>query len=151
MNPNKPTASKTASVTENLVPNMFKDMFSNFKIPGLNLEQIAEHTRANFESLMKANQVAASGLNEIGKRQTEIFRQTLDQAMEIIKHGFEEMSHEQRLAKQTELTKLAFEKAMLNAKELAELATKSGKDTADIIQQRIKTSLEEIQKSAGGK
>lgn len=148
MNTTKTSQDKTSASNDNPISSMFKDMFNNFKIPGLDLENIYEHSRANFESLMKANQIAASGLTEMGKHQVEIFRQTLDQAMNIAKHSFEEMTHEQRLAKQTELAKMAFEKAVSNAKELADIASKSGKEASEVLQERIKTSLAEIQKFA---
>ena len=151
MTQNKPNDGKVSSIIDSYIPDMFKDMFNNFKIPGLNLDQLAETTRANFESLMRANHVAASGLTEMGKRQAEIFRQTIDESMNIIKNSFEEVSHEQRLAKQSELAKIAFEKAIANAKELSEIASQSGKEASEIIQKRIKSSIDELQKLASQK
>ena len=144
----KSDSTKSNASFDTSFPNMFKDMFANFKIPGVNLEQIADQYRANLESVIKANQVAASGMTELGKRQAEIYRQTLDQAMEIVKHSFEDVSPEKRMVKQTELAKLAFDKAISNAKDLSEIATKSGKDAGEVIQQRIKASLDELQKIA---
>ena len=54
-------------------------------------------------------------------------------------------SPEDKVAKQAELVKLAFEKALSNARELAELVAKSNSEAADVINKRVSESLEEAE------
>ena len=46
--------------------------------------------------------------------------------------------------KQADLVKLAFEKALSNARELAELVAKSNSEAAEVINKRVSESLEEV-------
>jgi phasin family protein len=56
-------------------------------------------------------------------------------------------SPKETIAKQAEFIKKAFEAAVANARELAEIAEKSNKEAFDIIRRRTSETLEEIRKS----
>src|SRR3546814_16740078 len=51
---------------------------------------------------------------------------------------------EAKVAKGTELTKTAFEKAISNMKELSEMVAKSNGEAFDVINRRVAESLDEI-------
>ncbi|MCX8501260.1 MAG: TIGR01841 family phasin, partial [Alphaproteobacteria bacterium] len=53
---------------------------------------------------------------------------------------------DQRMAKQTAIAQMAFEKALSNAKELAEIVGKTSRETSDIVNKRITASVEEFRK-----
>jgi phasin family protein len=53
-------------------------------------------------------------------------------------------SPEEKAAKQTEIVKDAFQRAVVNMRELAELVAKSQTDAMEVVQQRVAESLDEI-------
>lgn len=122
----------------------FTKLVSEFKIPGVDFEALAATQRKNFEALVRANQLAVEGIQAVGKRQTEIMKQTVEELVAALKTAMDQLPPEQKVAKQTELAKIAFEKALVNARELAELVAKSNREAFDVINQRVAASLDEI-------
>jgi phasin family protein len=53
-------------------------------------------------------------------------------------------SPEEKAAKQTEIVKDAFQRAVVNMRELAELVAKSQTDAMEVVQKRVADSLDEI-------
>jgi len=51
---------------------------------------------------------------------------------------------EDKMAKQTELTKDAFEKALAHMRELSDMVTKANHEAMEIVSQRVAESLDEL-------
>lgn len=125
----------------------FQKMMADFKVPGVDMQEVLESQRRNLEALTSANQLAAEGVQAVARRQAEIMRETM---AEVQKATREIMSTggtpEQAVAKQTELARSAFEHAISNMREVAEMMTKSQNEAADVINRRISESLDEIKR-----
>ncbi len=119
-------------------------LMSEFKFPGLNVDALTGSYRKNIEALTQANQLAVEGYQAIARRQMEILRQTLEEAQAMGRELMGAGAPEEKLAKEAELVKVAFEKALGNMTELAEMVSKSNKEAADIINKRVLDSLDEI-------
>jgi len=119
-------------------------MLGDFKLPGVDLEKLADAQRRNVEALTSANQLAAEGFQAIARRQAEIMRQTLETAGRSMRDLMDQSAPEDRMAKQTELAKSAFETALANMRELADMVTKANTEAFDVINKRVAASLDEL-------
>lgn len=100
-------------------------LMSEFKLPGVDVESVLASQQKNIQALTAANQLAFEGFQAVARRQSEIVRQTFEQTSAIVTELMAAGSPEDKVAKQADLVKLAFEKALSNARELAELVAKS--------------------------
>jgi len=119
-------------------------LMSEFKLPGIDVESVLASQQKNIQALTTANQLAFEGFQAVARRQSEILRQTMEQTSSMISELMAAGSPEDKVAKQADLVKLAFEKALYNARELAELVAKSNSEAADVINKRVSESLEEV-------
>ena len=118
-------------------------MFEQFKVPGVDMNAIIEARRKDMEALMAANVATYEAVQALAKKQTEILTQALQSAQE----------NSQKLtsgglpapAKQAELVRTAYDKAVADMKELAEMARKAQTDIMEAITKRAQQSLQEIQ------
>jgi phasin family protein len=122
----------------------FTKLMSDFKMPGVDVTAIVTAQRKNIEALTQANQLAFEGVQAVMRRQTEIFRQTMEEANGMMREMMTANAPEEKVAKETELLKTAFEKALGNMTELAEMVSKSNKEAADVIHKRVVASLDEV-------
>jgi phasin family protein len=119
-------------------------LLGEFKLPGIDLEKLADAQRKNVEALTSANQLVAEGFQAVARRQAEILRQTLEQAGRSMRELMDQSAPEDRMAKQTELAKSAFEAALSNMRELAEMIAKANTEAFDVINGRVSQSLDEL-------
>ncbi|QQP90488.1 phasin family protein [Skermanella sp. TT6] len=119
-------------------------LMSEFKLPGVDVESAFAAQQKNIQALTAANQLAFEGFQAVARRQSEILRQAIEQTTSIVSELLAAGSPEEKVAKQADLVKAAFEKALANTRELAELVTKSNTEAADVINKRVSESLEEL-------
>jgi phasin family protein len=119
-------------------------IMADFKVPGVDVEAIMSSQRKNIEALTAANQLAFEGFQAVLRRQSEILRQTLEQNSAALSDLMAAGSPEDKIAKQAELVKVGFEKALSNMRELAELVAKAQQEAAEVVSKRVTESLEEM-------
>ena len=119
-------------------------MMGEFKLPNVDVDAVVAAQKKNIEALTSANQLAVEGMQAIAKRQAEILRQTAEEVQKNMQSFMETGAPDAKVAKGTELTKTAFEKAISNMKELSEMITKSNAEAFDVINKRVAESLDEI-------
>jgi phasin family protein len=120
-------------------------LMAEFKLPGVDMETVLATQRKNIEALTKANQLAIEGLQTVARRQAEILRAGFEEASALARDLFQnKSSSEDRVAKQTEATKSALEKAFSNARELSEIVGKAQQEAFEIINKRMTESLDEV-------
>lgn len=118
--------------------------FAGFSFPGLDIESIVAAQRKNLEALTQANQLAVEGVQAVARRQVEIARETVDEVSSLVREWTQPGAPEERIAKQAEYAKQAFEKGVANARELAELVTKANTEAFSVIQKRVAEGFEEL-------
>jgi phasin family protein len=119
-------------------------MLAEFKMPGVDIEQMMSSQRKNIEALTKANQLAIEGMQTVARRQAEIVRGGIEEASALMREMMQPHSPGDRVAHQAEAAKQAIERALGNARELAEIVAKSGNEAFDIINKRVGESLDEV-------
>ncbi len=118
--------------------------FAGFTFPGFDVESMVAAQRRNLEALTQANQLAVESVQAVARRQVEIARQAVDEASAVLREWTQPGAPEERLAKNAELAKQAFDKGVANARELAELVTTANREAFNVINKRVAESLEEI-------
>lgn len=118
--------------------------FSEFKVNGFDFEAVLAGQRRNIEAFTAANQAALDGFQSLAKRQAEMVRQSVDEANKAVKELFAAGSPEEKASRQAELTKAAYERAVANTRELAELVARSQTQAIDVINKRVAEGLDEV-------
>jgi len=119
-------------------------MLGEFRMPMMpDLEALAASQRKNLEALSQANRVALEGAQAIARRH-----------MEILQHGMSELTlamqqlagqdPQSTAAKQAEMMKTAYEKAVGNMKELADLIQKSSEEAVSVLNRRFAEAMDEV-------
>lgn len=116
----------------------------DFKVPGMDVDNLISSQRKNIEAVTQANKVAYEGLQAVMKRQAEILRQTLDEVAQVGKDIVEPGSPQDKAAKQAELAKDAFERALGNMRELSEMVAKANSEAFDLLNKRFTQNLDEV-------
>lgn len=119
-------------------------LMAEFKLPGLDMDALLKAQQKNIEALTEANRKAAEGFQAVAKRQTEILTEAMEEFSDTVRDMMAGGSPEANAAKQAEVAKLAFEKALANMRELAEMSAKANSAAFEAINRRVMESLEEI-------
>lgn len=118
--------------------------FAGFGFPGFDVEALIASQRKNLEALTQANQLAVEGVQAVARRQVEIARQAIDEASALVRELVQPGAPEDRMAKNAELAKQAFEKNLANARELTELVAKANAETFGVLNKRVTEGFEEL-------
>jgi phasin family protein len=120
--------------------------FSEFRIPGFDMEATLEAQRKNLEALVEANQAAIGGVRAAAAHQADMMRQALGEAAALLRDWTQPTPPEQRFVQQTEAVKQAFDQSVANFQALNELGRKAGADVFGIFARRISEGLDEVQR-----
>jgi phasin family protein len=116
----------------------FKRIFEQYKFPGVDFSALVEREKKNIEALAQANKIAFEGWQALVRRQSEIFQETMAQA--VTRTRQDAMKHPGDFAKQS------FEKALDNMRELAEMTAKTQKAAFEVVSKRVDENMEHIRK-----
>lgn len=120
-------------------------MLGDMKVPGFDMQAAMDAQRKNIEALTAANQAAVQGMQAVAQRQAEILSQALGEISSVAQQLANASNSPQELtSKQAELARKAFEQALANARELAEMVSKSNTEAFAIINKRVTESLQEL-------
>ena len=118
-------------------------MIEQFKVPGVDMSAIVEARRKDIEALVEANKAAYEGMQALVRKQTEM----LTQAMQGIQEAASGAAGGLGLAdpaKQAELARNAYTKALADMRDLVEIARKSQVDAMASITKRANEHLQEL-------
>jgi phasin family protein len=119
-------------------------LLGDVKIPGFDMDTIMAAQRKNIEALTAANQAAVQGMQAVAQRQAEILSQAMNEVSSIAQQLSTAGNPQEMTTKQTELARKAFEQALANMRELAEMVSKSNTEAFAIINKRVTESLQEL-------
>jgi phasin family protein len=132
---------------DSAAPNPFADltkMIEQFQLPGIDMAALMEARRKDIEALVEANKAAYASMQAIAQKQTEMLTEAMHGIQLAVQNaasgGFADP------ARQAELAREAWTKALADMKTLAEMASKSQSDMVAGISQRAAQSVEEIRK-----
>jgi phasin family protein len=119
-------------------------LMADFKMPSFDVEAVMAAQRKNVEALSAANQLAFESFQELARRQSEMVRQTIQETTSLFNEAATGNAPEDRMTKQTELTRAALEKSLTNMKELSEMMAKANYEAVEVLSNRVREGLEEL-------
>ncbi|GIX11279.1 phasin family protein [Elioraea sp.] len=119
-------------------------MMAEFKLPQVDVEALVAAQRKNIETLSTANRLALEGMQAVAKRNMEIMQQTLADLTEAMKAIAAAEAPQAKAAKQAELLKATYEKAMQNIRELQDMIQRMSGDTLNVLNRRVTEALDEV-------
>ena len=123
----------------------FKDVTD--RVQNLNLTGAAatllENGRKDIEALVEANKKSVQGLQSVVQRQTEMLRSSVTEWQGAVQ-GMKGQDVSANLAKLDEMGKAAFQQALNDIRELAEVAAKSQAEAFNIVRQRVSENVEQV-------
>ncbi len=127
--------------------NDFTKAFATPKMPEVDADAILTAQKKNMEALVEANKAAAAGYQDLFEKQVKVFEETLAEAQKKIAE-FDASKIGADPAAQSEVAKVAFEKALANMTALAEGAQKANSEAYEVVSARIQESVAELQDMA---
>jgi phasin family protein len=119
-------------------------MFSEMKLPGMpDSSALMEAHKRNLEVMSAANRIALEGAQAVAKRHMEIMQQTMAELSENLRGMTSTESPADKATKQTELLKRAYERAVANTKELADMIQHANGEALGLLNKRFAEAMEE--------
>jgi phasin family protein len=125
--------------------NPFTDLaklIEHFKVPGVDLSAVVESGRKDMEALIEANKAAFQGMQALAIKQKEM----LTEAMHKIQDYAKQASASSPSAKQAEMARDAYQKVLVDMKELAEIVRKSQAQAMTQVTDRAIEHLRELKR-----
>jgi phasin family protein len=125
----------------------FSKIMADYKIPGVDWQEVIAAQQKNLQALAKANQVLVEGAQAVMRREIEILQKAMAELAEASRELMQQGDPQAQASKRLELAKTSFEAAIQNMRELAEVAGRSNREALEVINQRALESFEEIRKA----
>ncbi|MGI9437822.1 MAG: phasin family protein [Geminicoccaceae bacterium] len=119
-------------------------MFADFKVPGVDWQEVMASQQKNLAALTQANQRLLDGAQAVMQQQTEVLNKAMGELAAASSDLMKESDPQEGAKKRFDLAKSSFETAIGNMQELAEVAGKSNGDALEIINRRAAEAFEEI-------
>src|ERR1700749_1147594 len=123
----------------------FGKLFADMKLPAMpDMEAFVSASRRNMETLTAANRVALEGAQTVARRHMEIVQQSMAELTEAMRTMSSVEPPQAKAAKQAELLKQAYERAVAHMKELSDLITHSNAQAVKLLNNRFTEAMDEI-------
>jgi phasin family protein len=127
--------------------NEFVKAMTQFRVPSVDVEMMITAQRKNVEAFTAANRLAIEGIQAVMRRQLEIFRQTVEESSRTLKDMATTSQPNERMSKQVEMLRAAYDHALSNMNELTDMLHKSNAEAAELIRTRVSDALAEVKKT----
>jgi phasin family protein len=123
----------------------FSKFFADMKLPALpDMETFLAASRRNLETLSAANRVALEGAQAVARRHMEIVQSSMTELTEAMQALASTAAPQAKAAKQAELLKAAYQRAVVHMKELSDLIQQSNAEALSLINQRFIEAMDEV-------
>lgn len=123
----------------------FTRMFSEIRMPAMpEVETLLATYRRNLEALSAANRVALDGAQAVARRHMEIMQQTMSELSDTIRQLGTTDGPQARAAKQADLLKQAYERAVQNSREMSDLIQRTNAEAVQVLNRRFTEAMDEI-------
>jgi len=122
----------------------FEKMFAGVQVPATGVEALLAAQKKNVAALVEMNKVALAGYQDLFKRQAAQVEAAVAEARDQVNAVQGQPMTLEQAQKNMETMKAAVEKALSNARELADLAQKANTNAFDVINARFEEATEEF-------
>ena len=122
-------------------------------LPKVDVDKLVDLNLKNIDALGRSAQAAGEGAKAIAEKQREMIETAFRETSAMVRDFQPSGNPQEIIAKQSEYARKAFELAMQNTRDMAELTKKTTTDATAIIRDRLHDSLIELRDSisrAGG-
>ena len=125
----------------------FQRMLGTMKFPGLpDGDAMLGAYKRNINALSEANRIAMDGAQTVAKRHMEIIQQTMAELTETMQALASSDAPQAKAAKQAELLRRAYERAVANTTELSELIQRANREALDQLNKRFTEAMDEVKR-----
>jgi hypothetical protein len=121
-------------------------MLATLTTPPVDLEAVTEAQRKNLETLSTVCLLALDSIHESARRQSALLAETVDHLFEAARSAASNGG-----ADGTAVQRVLFARGVDTMREIAELIAKSNGEALEVVGQRAKTCLDELNTWAAGK
>jgi len=123
----------------------FQKMLSQMKVPGMpDVEALMRAHQRNMEALSEANRIALEGAQAVTKRNMEIMQQTMAELTGTLQALATSQAPQDKAAKQAELLKAAYERAVANSREVGDLIQRANGEAMGALNARVAAAIDEL-------
>ncbi len=115
-----------------------------FLAKGVDTQTVVQSQQKNLEALAAANRVVFEGVQMLTRRHAEIANQNFTKTTAALTELAGVTDPHANLTKQAELMKEAYEGAVANSKELADISAKAHEEAVNLLNARVGELLEEV-------
>jgi phasin family protein len=108
------------------------------------MEAFVSASRRNMETLTAANRVALEGAQAVARRHMEIVQQSMSELSEAVRSMSSVEPPQAKAARQAELLKQAYERAVGNMKEIGDLMQQSHAEAMKLLNNRFTEAMDEV-------
>ena len=125
-------------------------VLGEFRMPAMpDMEALAAAQRRNIEALSTANRVALEGAQAVARRHMEIMQTSVAEMTEAMQSFSTADAPQDKAAKQAQLAKASYEKAVANLQEIADLIQKSNHEALSVLNKRFAEAMDEVKGMVG--
>jgi len=121
-------------------------MMESMQVPGVNMNALMEARRKDVEALIAANQQTYAGMQAMAQHQAKIMQETMQQWQSAAASVMSGKNPAEGIGQQGEMAQQAFQKAIVNMRELAEIAARSQTEAWQVVSKRVQENIEEMRK-----
>jgi len=122
-----------------------------FKVPQVEMEAIMSFQRENLDAFTAANKAVAEAIRTIATRQADVLSTTMAEVMGAGRDMMKVTDPQQAAAKQADMTKAAFERAIEAVRESTQTLAKSNTEAFEVLGKRVLASFTEIKQMTDSK
>jgi phasin family protein len=123
----------------------FTKLFSEMKLPAMpDMDAFVAASRRNMEAITAANRIALEGAQAVARRHMEIMQQGMTEMTEAVRAFATTEAPQAKAARQAELLKQAYERAVANIQEIGDLIQRSNAEAIALLNKRFAEAMDEV-------
>ncbi|MCA3391752.1 MAG: phasin family protein [Roseomonas sp.] len=120
-------------------------IMAEFRLPAIqDMTELAKAQQKNLEAITAANKVALEGARAVAERHMEIVQQSVAEMQDAMRSMASPGDMQEQAAKRAEMAKAAYERAVGQMQELADLIQRSSGEALSVLHKRFAEAMEEV-------
>ena len=123
----------------------FTKLFGEMKLPKVpDMEAFLAANRRNMETFTAANKVAMEAAQAVARRHMEIMQQSMTELTEAMKALASVEATQAKAAKQADMLKQAYQRAVIHMNEMRDLIQHSNAEALELLNKRFAEAMDEV-------
>jgi len=119
-------------------------MAGGFRLPQWDMEAFMGMQRKNMEAWTALSQATLESWQSLYRRQSELYKQTVEEATQSMSAVVSCPSPEEKVIKQAEVSKMALDKCLANVRDIAETLAKCNNQALETVSTRMNEGMNEL-------